>query len=122
MPHLPRSRAPKPKARDHRVMRPRSLVRRAARRSMASPHRMSLDAPSAIFLDAPSAIFKVEQSMEGRPMERRLAAILAADVVGYSHMMAEDEAGTYDSLRSRLPQEVGPNTETLGRKIFLTHR
>ncbi len=27
-------------------------------------------------------------------MERRLAAILAADVVGYSRLMDEDEAGT----------------------------
>ncbi len=26
-------------------------------------------------------------------MERRLAAILAADVVGYSRLMGEDEAG-----------------------------
>ena len=27
-------------------------------------------------------------------MARRLAAILAADVVGYSRLMADDEAGT----------------------------
>ncbi|MFC3615361.1 adenylate/guanylate cyclase domain-containing protein [Lutimaribacter marinistellae] len=31
-------------------------------------------------------------------MERRLAAIFAADVVGYSRMMAEDEAGTFERL------------------------
>ncbi len=31
--------------------------------------------------------------MEGA-MERRLAAILAADVVGYSRLMGEDEEGT----------------------------
>lgn len=30
---------------------------------------------------------------------RRLAAILAADVVGYSRMMAADEAGTLNSLK-----------------------
>ena len=29
-------------------------------------------------------------------MERRLAAIMAGDVVGYSRLMADDEAGTYD--------------------------
>ena len=28
-------------------------------------------------------------------MERRLAAILAADVVGYSRLIREDEAGTW---------------------------
>ena len=32
-------------------------------------------------------------------MERRLAAILAADVVGYSKLMGEDEAGTLAALR-----------------------
>ncbi len=33
-------------------------------------------------------------------MERRLAAILAADVVGYSRLMGEDEAGTLERLKS----------------------
>ena len=32
---------------------------------------------------------------------RRLAAILAADVVGYSRLMGVDEAGTLAALRSR---------------------
>lgn len=31
-------------------------------------------------------------------MERRLAAILSADVVGYSRLMAEDEDGTFAQL------------------------
>ena len=35
-------------------------------------------------------------------MERRLAAILAADVVGYSRMMAIDETGTLASPRPYL--------------------
>jgi adenylate cyclase len=51
-------------------------------------------------------------------MERRLAAILAADVVGYSHMMAEDEAGTYDSLRSALAEVVVPTVERSGGELF----
>ncbi|KUM24877.1 hypothetical protein AU467_28870 [Mesorhizobium loti] len=38
-------------------------------------------------------------------MERRLAAILAADVVGYSAMMERDEAGTFDRL-STLRKEL----------------
>ncbi len=33
-------------------------------------------------------------------MERRLAAILAADVVGYSRLMGEDEAGTLTVLKA----------------------
>src|SRR5215813_11080149 len=32
---------------------------------------------------------------------RRLAAILAADVVGYSRMMQRDEAGTFSALKTR---------------------
>jgi adenylate cyclase len=34
-------------------------------------------------------------------MERRLAAILAADMVGYSRLMEQDEAGTLAALRER---------------------
>ncbi len=33
-------------------------------------------------------------------MERRLAAIFAADVVGYSRLMGEDEAGTLARLKA----------------------
>ena len=33
------------------------------------------------------------------PATRRLAAILAADMVGYSRLMGEDEAGTVHALR-----------------------
>ncbi|MFQ5744456.1 MAG: adenylate/guanylate cyclase domain-containing protein [Acidobacteriota bacterium] len=36
---------------------------------------------------------------ESDPQERRLAAILCADVVGYSRMMAADEAATVGTLR-----------------------
>jgi adenylate cyclase len=32
--------------------------------------------------------------MKAERVERRLAAILAADVAGYSRLMGEDEAGT----------------------------
>jgi class 3 adenylate cyclase len=40
-------------------------------------------------------------AMEGpEVMERRLAAIFAADVVGYSRLMAEDEVGTMETLTS----------------------
>lgn len=35
----------------------------------------------------------------GQKLERRLAAILAADVVGYSQLMGADQSGTLDALR-----------------------
>jgi adenylate cyclase len=42
------------------------------------------------------------------PVERRLAAILAADVVGYSRLMGVDEAGTLAALRSLRKELVEP--------------
>ena len=41
-------------------------------------------------------------------MERRLAAILAADVFGYSRMMSEDEVGTLASLQAHRSQLLDP--------------
>jgi adenylate cyclase len=35
-----------------------------------------------------------EEILSGERVERRLAAILAADVAGYSRLMGRDEAGT----------------------------
>jgi len=39
-----------------------------------------------------------EAMTDGKPVERRLAAILAADVVGYSRLMGADEVGTLRAL------------------------
>ncbi len=41
-------------------------------------------------------------------MERRLAAILAADVVGYSRLMAADEAGTFERLKALRTDFIEP--------------
>ncbi len=43
-------------------------------------------------------------------VQRRLAAILAADVVGYSRMMREDKAGTW-----RIRRSSGRRTYTIER-------
>ena len=40
--------------------------------------------------------------------ERRLAAILAADVVGYSRLMERDEAGTLARLKAHRKELVEP--------------
>src|SRR5215468_2372907 len=40
--------------------------------------------------------------------QRRLAAILAADVVGYSRLMEQDEAGTLAALKERRKGILGP--------------
>jgi len=44
----------------------------------------------------------------GEVVERRLAAILAADVAGYSRMMEADEAGTLARLKGHLNELVRP--------------
>ena len=53
--------------------------------------------------------------------ERRLAAILAADVVGYSRLMGEDEEGTLSTLNSHLRELIEPRiTEHKGRIVKTT--
>ncbi len=51
---------------------------------------------------------------------RKLAAILAADVVGYSRLMGEDEAGTLDALRAHREGLIEPKiAEHEGRIVKL---
>ncbi|MFD1159016.1 adenylate/guanylate cyclase domain-containing protein [Roseovarius aestuarii] len=50
-------------------------------------------------------------------MERKLAAILAADVVGYSKLMAADEAGTLAALKAHRKDLFNPETERHGGRI-----
>jgi adenylate cyclase len=54
-------------------------------------------------------------------VERRLTAILAADVVGYSRLMSQDEAGTLASLKGHLFELIhGKIAEHHGRLVKLT--
>ena len=46
--------------------------------------------------------------MERKPAQRRLAAILAADVVGYSRLMSVDEMGTLTSLKAHRRELIDP--------------
>ena len=41
-------------------------------------------------------------------MVRRLAAIMAADVAGYSRLMGEDEAGTLAQLKTTRSELIEP--------------
>lgn len=53
-------------------------------------------------------------------MERRLAAIVVADVVGYSRLMAEDEAGTLTALRTLHKELIEPKAaQRRGRVVKL---
>jgi adenylate cyclase len=54
-------------------------------------------------------------------MERRLSAILAADVVGYSRLMGENEAGTLEALKTARADFVdGRIAQHQGRIVKLT--
>jgi class 3 adenylate cyclase/pimeloyl-ACP methyl ester carboxylesterase len=44
-------------------------------------------------------------------VERRLAAILAADVAGYSRLMSADEAGTLSALQAHRSELIAPTIE-----------
>src|SRR4029079_17464419 len=50
--------------------------------------------------------------------ERRLSAILAADVVGYSRLMEADEAGTFDRLRALRKELFEPEIAKRHGRIF----
>ena len=51
-------------------------------------------------------------------MKRRLAAILAADVVGYSRLMGEDEAGTLGALTAHREELLAPKIAEHRGRIF----
>jgi adenylate cyclase len=55
------------------------------------------------------------------PPVRRLTAILAADVAGYSRLMGADEEGTHERLRGHLRELIEPKiAEHRGRVVKST--
>ena len=55
-----------------------------------------------------------------QPGQRRLAAIVAADVAGYSRLMGRDEAGTLAALRAVRRDLVDPRVATFGGRLVKT--
>ena len=51
-------------------------------------------------------------------VQRRLAAIMAADVVGFSRLMEADETGTLNRLKSLRRDLFAPKTAEFGGRIF----
>ena len=58
--------------------------------------------------------------MTGERVERRLAAVLAADVAGYSRLMGQDEAGTLARLRIHRREFVDPKIANIRVRIVKT--
>ena len=52
-----------------------------------------------------------------KEVQRRLAAILAADVVGYSRLMGADESGTLSALKSHRKELIEPMSQQYGGRI-----
>ncbi len=53
-------------------------------------------------------------------VQRRLAAILAADVVGYSRLMEADEEGTLARMKTLRKDVIDPKIDEYGGRIFKT--
>src|SRR5579864_4252907 len=49
--------------------------------------------------------------------ERRLTTVLAADVVGYSRLMGEDESGTLSTLKKRQSEVIDPLLDKYGGRV-----
>ncbi len=58
--------------------------------------------------------------MAGERVQRRLAAILAADVVGYSRLMGEDEEGTLARLTALREELLHPKVSDYNERIVKT--
>jgi adenylate cyclase len=86
---------------------------RPAPRTLLDPVALSL---------RPTVAFLICSSLPGdamkQPVQRRLAAILAADVAGYSRLMGADEEGTHERLKAHLRELVDPKIkEHRGRTV-----
>jgi adenylate cyclase len=58
--------------------------------------------------------------MGGARVERRLAAILAADIVSYSRLMHDDEVGTLEQLKTHRRKLVDPTIAAHRGRIVKT--
>jgi adenylate cyclase len=58
-----------------------------------------------------------QQNMAQETSQRRLAAIMVADVVGYSRLMEADELGTFETLKERRRSVLEPVVRSHGGRI-----
>ena len=70
--------------------------------------------------DVASCLFRMDGIMAEERVERRLTAILAADVAGYSRLMGRDESGTLAALKVIRLEVVDPAITSHGGRIVKT--
>src|SRR5438309_2072948 len=78
-------------------------------------HRVTAAGPTVILVSR-----RGEQAMAEERVERRLAAILCADVVGYSRLMGRDEEKTLGVLKSHRRELIDPLIDQHRGRIFKT--
>ncbi len=62
----------------------------------------------------------MDENVSDKRVERRLAAVLAADMVGYSRLMEADEAGTIARQREHREQLIDPTVARFAGRIVKT--
>src|SRR4051794_12830830 len=80
-----------------------------------------MDLPRKDERKSPSGSPLRKKALTGERVERRLTAILAADVAEYSRLMGRDEAGTLARLRNHRGELIDPKlAEHKGRIVKVT--
>jgi adenylate cyclase len=96
-------------------------VERSEQESTETCRGVSMAVIQYAYSDGTRRFRKDKRLVAGGRTERRLAAILAADVVGYSRLMGVDEVGTLAALKSRRNDIVDPAiAEHRGRIVKTT--
>ncbi|MBC8023592.1 MAG: tetratricopeptide repeat protein [Burkholderiales bacterium] len=62
----------------------------------------------------------MEQAGDRTAPERKLAAIMLADIAGFSSLMEKDEAGTFERIRNLRAQLIAPRVAEHGGRIIKT--
>ena len=95
----------------------RRLFQRRMVHSATSTNTRTGPRPAISLLDSLS---RTGWRMSGERLQRRLAAILAADIAGYSRLMGADEEGTLTRLKALRSELIDPKIAEHRGRIFKT--
>jgi adenylate cyclase len=79
--------------------------------SKSSQSRLQAAIEARAYPDFAVDLVKAHYAGRAMPSVRRLTAILAADVAGYSRLMGADEEGTHERLKAHLQELVDPKID-----------
>src|SRR6201993_3281707 len=99
------------------------LSRTAPETRLCAPKSLAGPVPDLIDYvkkHATAARRSTEEPVEQERVNRRMAAILAADVAGYSHLMGADEEGTLARLKAHRRELVDPKIAWYHGRIVKT--